>query len=135
MRSTIDFSAQFGGRDAAKIVLPHFKALKSAASSVSIGELGFKELSFVLRVDGEVNQYGLSGACNVEIGEDADHLSVDVGITNSDRTQLKEVISNAILASPAKIRATKVVAIARLDFESLHDVLYELCRHYAANLQ
>ena len=34
--SLIDFSAQFGGRNAAAAVLPHFKALKAASRELRL---------------------------------------------------------------------------------------------------
>src|SRR6267154_2045174 len=92
MSSSIDFSAQFGGRDAAAAVLPHFKALKAAARGLRFDGFPFAELAFILRVDGDVHQFGFSGANNLEIGKNSEYLSVDIGINHDDRRQIPEVI-------------------------------------------
>ena len=52
MIAVIDFSAQFGGREAAAALLPHFKALKAVASGLVIENFPFKKIAFILRVDG-----------------------------------------------------------------------------------
>lgn len=83
--SIVDFSAQFGGQDAADAVLPHFKALKAAARGLHLEGFPFAKLAFILRVDGKVNSYGLSGAGYLEVDKDGEYISVDIGITQDDR--------------------------------------------------
>ncbi|MCI2394348.1 hypothetical protein [Aliiroseovarius sediminis] len=75
----IDFSAQFGGRDAAKAVLPHFRALKAACRDIDTPRFPAPKLTFILRVDGSINTYGFSGPNHLDIKEN-DYVSVDLGI-------------------------------------------------------
>ena len=97
--STIVISAQFGGRDAAALVLSHFKALKAASADIGIESFPYPQLGFILRVDGDVNQYGNSGVGNLDIDEDGKYLSVDIGVTKDDRVDIASCISSAILNS------------------------------------
>ncbi len=91
----IDFSAEFGGGYAAEIVLPDFKALKKASKGVLLEDFPFKELAFILRVDGEIQQYGLPSVGNIEINKGENYLSVDIVITIEDRSDLANVIKKA----------------------------------------
>lgn len=101
----IDFSAQFGGRDAAEVVLPHFRALKAAARELHIQGFPFAKLASILRVDGEVSRFGASGAGNVEIDRDGEYLSVDIVIDRDDRDRAQAVITAALLSSIELIKA------------------------------
>ncbi len=101
--SVIDFSAQFGGRDAAAAVLPHFKALKIASSELRLAGFPFAKLAYILRVDGEVNEYGISGAGNIEFDSNGDCLSIDIGIMYIDRDRILSVICDAIQSSIVQI--------------------------------
>ena len=62
--ASIDISAQFGGRDSAAAVLPHFKALKRAAAETPLDDFPFPKLAYILRVDGDVKAYGFRGQGN-----------------------------------------------------------------------
>jgi hypothetical protein len=86
--AVIDVSAQFGGRDAAQAVLPHFKALKKAAKGAAIPGFLARALTFILRVDGEVNTYGESGPCNINVDKNLEYVSVDLVVTIADREKL-----------------------------------------------
>ena len=88
MDAGIDVSAQFGGRDAAQAVLPHFRALKEAAKGAAISDFVARNLTFILRVDGEVNTYGESGPCNIDVDKDLEYVSVDLVVTIADREKL-----------------------------------------------
>lgn len=94
--ASVVFSAQFGGRDAATTVLPHFKALKESAQGIVLNGFPFSELAFILRVDGEVNQYGFSGAGNPDVDRDNKYLSIDIGIEQKDRHVLPDRIASAL---------------------------------------
>lgn len=91
----IDFSAQFGGHDAASAVLPYFKALKSASKGIHLEGFPFPKLAFILRVDGEVNQYGSSGIGNLDIGKKKGYLSIDIVITQDDINDIDSIIVKA----------------------------------------
>lgn len=133
--SLIDFSAQFGGRDAATVVLPHFKALKAASRELPLEGFPFPKLAYILRVDGEVNQYGLSGAGNLEIDSDREYLSVDIGIKQGDRNQVDKVICTAILSSVEQIKALKHGKAWCVDWNSLETCLSDLIASYKNELR
>ncbi len=104
MASSFDFAAEFGGQDAAQSVLPHFQALKQAAKEASLEGFPFPNLTFILRVDGEVHAHGIPGLSNIDVARKADYVSVDIGVTIEDRDALRSdpaegVISEAILAT------------------------------------
>jgi hypothetical protein len=86
--AVIDVSAQFGGRDAAQTVLPYFKALKEAAKGATVPGFVARKLAFILRVDGEVNTYGDSGPCNIDVDQNLEYVSVDLVVTIADRETL-----------------------------------------------
>jgi hypothetical protein len=129
--ASIDFSAQFGGRDAAAAVLGHFKALKAAAKGICIEKFPLPKLAFILRVDGEVNEYNLSGPGNPEVGSDGSYLSIDLGISRMDRDDLRNRIATAILDSIPLIQAVlENRKITDFDPIPLKNSLGELCKRY-----
>lgn len=133
MHATIEFSAQFGGRDAASAVLPHFKALKSVAIRRQLAQFPFQSLAFILRVDGDVNSYGLSGPGNLDVHRST-YVSVDIGIRLEDyqagSTHLVESISSSLMASVDVLRHSDDVRVRRIDFEELQRILGVLCDSY-----
>jgi len=132
--SRIEFSAQFGGRDAATAVLPYFKALKAASRNLCLRGFPFPKLAYILRVDGEVTQFQFSGARNLEIDSDREYLSVDIGIKKEDRDQIGNVISNAILSSAEQIKAFKKAQIWDVDSTALEMCLSDLIVRYQSEL-
>ena len=133
--ATIDFSAQFGGRDAAAIVLPHFKALKAAAKEITLDAFPYQQLAFILRVDGEVNQYGFSGTGNPDVDSNGKYLSIDIGITEEDRDNIPSIISSAILDSlPIIEAAVSHRGIDGFDADALRASLELVCERYAEAL-
>jgi hypothetical protein len=126
----IDFSAQFGGRDAAEAVLPHFRALKAAARELQIQSFPFAELAFLLRVGGEVSRFGSSGAGNVEIDRDGEYLSVDIVIDRDDHHRSQAVITAALLSSVELIKAMQGPAHWDVDLEALQACLMDLSVRY-----
>jgi len=141
MVPSIDFSAQFGGRDAAQVVLPHFKALKRAARETSLTGFPFPKLAFILRVDGEVNTYGFRGAAHIDIDRKGDYVSVDIGIPLEDRDRLgqttgRNVIREAILASISLLQESddERLSGSGTDFNALSAAIQTLCERYEANV-
>ena len=128
--STIDFSAVFGGQDAADVVLPHFKALKAAARGLCLEGFPFAKLAFILRVDGEVHIYGPSGLEHLEIDKDGKYLSVDIGITQEDRNRLPGVIQAALRSSIKHIKTLAETSSWDVDYEALQQRLDDLCTRY-----
>lgn len=129
--STIDFSAQFGGRDAAAAVLPHFKALKVAAKGVTLDAFPYPQLAFILRVDGEINQYGFSGTGEPDVDCGGKYLSIDIGITKEDRDDIPSLIKSAILESLPVIAAAVVHrGIVGFEVDVLKAPLELLCERY-----
>ena len=127
---SIDVSAQFGGRDAAAAVLPHFKALKRAAIATTLANFPFPQLAFILRVDGEVNQYGLRGPGFIEIDNDSTYVSVDIGITVDDRQVLRKAISGAVKGTLKLLVDHHDQRLKQLDRASLATALQSLCDGY-----
>ena len=132
--SVIDFSAQFGGRDGAAAVLPHFRALKTACHGIQLAGFPFPKLAYILRVDGEINQYGLSGAGNLELDSKGNYLSIDIGIKHEDRSRIDNLICEAILSGAEQIKDIGMGEISNVDFESLKICLLELISRYKNEL-
>ena len=97
--SLIDFSAQFGGLDAADLVLPYFKALKKACQNIEVDDFPFQNLTFILRVDGEIRSFNFSGLERIKRSRSKEYISVDLGIMQKDYGRVSEVISESILSS------------------------------------
>ncbi|MBA4032482.1 MAG: hypothetical protein C0478_16550 [Planctomyces sp.] len=127
--SKVDFSAQFGGQDAADVVLPHFKALKIACRDSFFESFPYRKMAYILRVDGEVTEFQLSGAGNIDIDSGGEYFSVDIGITRYDRTRLVDSICDAIAMGPELIRSSAVSA-DKIDFTSLESCLLRLISSY-----
>jgi hypothetical protein len=137
MTTTIDVSAQFGGRDASQAVLPHFRALKSALKGKSFGGFPFPELAFILRVDGEVNAYRQSGAGNIEFDKKGGYVSVDIGITRAewaDRgpADLSAFVAKAIMSSVSILRELGDARLNGVDWEALEGALEAFSEAYRA---
>jgi len=133
--STFEFSAQFGGRDAADAALPHFKALKAAALTCSLRDFPFNSLAFILRVDGNINSYGLSGPGNIDCDGD-NYVSVDIGVSRADytdgSTQLVGPITTALRQSVELLKQSQDVRLRDVDFDQLEQALSDLCESYEA---
>ena len=133
MIATIEVSAQFGGRDAAAAALPHFKALKAVATNFSIAEFPFNSLAFILRVDGEVNSYDLSGPGHLDFDAD-NYVSIDLGVKSEDYSNcpdsLSRSISGALRSSIEFLRCSNDVRIEGIDLDSLEKTIYELSLAY-----
>lgn len=129
----IEFSAQFGGRDAATAVLPHFHALKTVAIHCSLADFPFESMAFILRVDGEVNSYGLSGPGNLDFDR-TKYVSIDIGIHREDyqlgSTHLASSIISSLKAGVDFLEQSEDVRLQRVDFEELREALGRLCDSY-----
>ena len=135
--SAIDFSAQFGGRDAAAAVLPHFRLLKSIARKCPLAKFPFGKMAFILRVDGEVSAYGETGPSNLDIYR-TDHVSVDIAVLVEDwagsQNGLASVISRGMKDSIAFMRKVSDSRLAKIDFAALTDHLNRLCERYVGEI-
>lgn len=134
MKATIDVSAQFGGRDAAAAVLPHFKAPKAAVRGGGVRDFPVRKLAFILRVDGEISQCGLSGPGNPDMDPQGEYISVDIGCTIEDRANLVERVASAIVASKDVLKASGFSVVADIDFDGLSEDLEGLVERYKASL-
>ncbi|AMV22406.1 hypothetical protein VT03_31215 [Planctomyces sp. SH-PL14] len=132
--SQIDFSADFGGRDAATAVLPHFKALKTACNGLRFQGFPFPKLAYILRVDGEVNQYGLSGVGYLDIDRKGEYLSLDIGIERDDRERIPHVICDGLLGSMEYLQAVNKKISKRIEFQPMQECLLELVGRYRREL-
>lgn len=133
MKATVDFSAQFGGKEAATALLPHFKALKAVAGDLAIENFPFRKMAFILRVDGEINSYKLSGPGNLDIDKD-DYVSVDLGITQDDYRNCADGAMQSIVKSlRLSVEFLKNSSDNRLDgidFRVMEEVISELIKAY-----
>ena len=131
--STIEFSAQFGGRDAEAAVLPHFNVLKSVARGKSLEEFPYKSIAFILRVDGSVNSYGYSGLGNIDIKRPK-YVSLDIGVLKEDYTQgttkLVSVIGDAIAGGADFLRHSGDARLSKIDYTALSEELAALQKSY-----
>ncbi len=129
--ASIDVSAQFGGRDAADAAMSHFKALKLAAKDIAVESFPYPRMAFILRVDGDVNQYGFSGTGNPEIDKGGKYVSIDIGITIGDRDDIRSRICSAILESPEIVAAAiRYEGIDGFQPNNLTETLKILCERY-----
>ena len=128
--STIVFSSQFGGHDAADAVLPHFWALKAASHGLQLEGFPLPELAFILRVDGKVNTYPPTADGNLDLDRKGKYLSVDIEISIEGRDRIVDAVSEAILSSVEKIKSHKKVKRLDIDYETLEACLLQLISRY-----
>jgi hypothetical protein len=133
--TTIGFAGQFGGPELVDIIFPHSRALRTAAKSAALSRFPLPELAFILRVDGTVGQYDLSGPGNLDFDKRGKWVSVDIGMTIADRARLAPapgggVLAEGILASVDFLRESGDPRLAGADWDELTTVLGELCARY-----
>ncbi len=131
----VDFAAEFGGRDAASRVLPHFRALKRAAKKVQLPDFPFPELVFILRVDGEISQYGNSGIDNFDFDKAGEYLSLDIVMTLQNQEKVIEFISSSLINSSEEI--TKEMScrkIGLIDADNIKNCMNELIANYVEEM-
>jgi hypothetical protein len=137
--TTIDVAAQFGGRDAAQAVLPHFWALKAALKGTTVVGCPFWQLTFILRVDGEVSRFGQSGAGNVQVTRKGTSVSVDIGITHEDlagrgAAEVATFVAGAIMSSVSLLRGLGDARLKGVDWGALETALQAFSAAYEAKL-
>lgn len=134
MSTSIDFAAEFGGQDAADAAWAHWRALKSAAQGIEVEGLPFPDLTYILRVDGEIATYEPSGPHNVDIDASGAYVSVDIGLSVCDREQLYDPQNNPIVLSLRRsvelLAGTKHTLLNGANLRPLASALDELCRRY-----
>lgn len=137
MRAAIDISAQFGGLDAGEL-LPHFQALKAECQNFSIPDFPFPELAFILRVDGNISSFGLSGPGFVKFDRKGQWVSVDIGIPSTERQQGDRVvaafIATALPAAVDVMQAARRKALAKVEWEAVRQALQALGHAYMARM-
>lgn len=137
--TTIDVSAQFGGRDASQALLPHFRALKSALRGKSFAGFPFPKLAFILRVDGEVSTYGQPGASHIDFGKNGEYVSVDIGVTREDQAgggvaDVSAFIAGAIMSSASLLRGLEDDRLKGVDWTALEAALRSFSDAYKAQV-
>ncbi|MBF5042123.1 hypothetical protein FGE12_06930 [Aggregicoccus sp. 17bor-14] len=137
MTTTLEVSAQFGGRDAAQAVLPHFRALKSALEGKSFEGFPFPQLAFILRVDGEISSFDFSGAGSIDFDKKRRYVSVHIGITREDWTERRPVevsalVADAIMSSVDLLRGCGNARLRGVDWISLENALKAFSAAYRA---
>lgn len=139
MTTTFDVSAHFGGRDAAQALLPHFRALKSAIKGRLVGGFPFRELTFILRVGGEVSAFGPSGSGNVDVDRMGKYVSVDLVVARADWVQrgveeISVLVSRLIRSTIDLLREAADARLAQVDWNLLGTALDALADAYRAEL-
>ena len=137
--TTIEVSAQIGGPDADTALNPHFRALKSAEKKSSFEGFPFPRLAFILRVDGEVSTYRLSGAGDVECDRRGRYVSIDIGLARTDwegrgAIEVSEFIVRAVMSSVDVLRQTRDARLAGTDWASLENALKAFTAAYRAEI-
>jgi hypothetical protein len=122
--TTIDVAAQFGGIDASEAIRPHFWALKAALKDRSFAGFPFPELTFILRVDGQVQTFGGSGVENLKFDRKRQWVSVDIVISAADwvgrdTSDVSNFIANAIVASVDLMRERGGRRLEQVDWDAL----------------
>ena len=138
MMTTISVSAQFGGLDAGEVGLPHFRALKSALKGRSFEGFPFPELAFILRVDGQISTYDLSGAGYVELDKKRRYVSVDIGVARSDwmgrgPSEVAVFIAGAIMATVDLFKGRVDDRLRATDWAALETALQAVCAAYLSD--
>jgi hypothetical protein len=112
--TAVEFSADFGGGDAKDVGFPHFKALKKAAAGMQLRTLPVPNLSFVLRVDGDITTFGPSGALVVSVTKR--RVSVDLVLTIGDRGRIETVLVDSLMSVPRLLNDGKFKSLANVVF-------------------
>jgi hypothetical protein len=133
--SSIDFSAQFGGLDAENHVLPHFKALKKACKSIEIVNFPFRNLTFILRVDGKIRSFNFSGLEKIKTASSKEYISIDLGIMRKDYGQIEKVISESVLSSTNLLINVFAKMKLKYDIGSLKSNIQRLVSNYKDDIK
>lgn len=77
----IEVAAQIGGKDAFLVMQPHIKYLKQAFASVvdPISDQ-VQQLTYILRVDGNVRVWNLPSISNIDMSLKDSYISVDIAV-------------------------------------------------------
>lgn len=137
MRAVIDVSAEFGGGPADEL-LPHFWGLKAECRNVSLPEFPFPELAFILRVDGSISSFGLSGPGFVSVDRRGRWVSVDIGIPSAEHARgdrhVAAFVAAALPAAVDVLQAARRKALAKVDWVTVREVLRGLGLAYQARM-
>lgn len=77
----IEVAAQIGGKDAFLVMQPHIKYLKQAfASVVDPISNQVQQLTYILRVDGNVRVWNLPSVSNIDLSLKDGYISVDIAV-------------------------------------------------------
>lgn len=128
--SVVDFSAQFGGQDAADAILPHFRTLKCVSRELHLDGFPLHELAFILRVDGEVQKYPPMLDGNIKVNKKSGYVSIDIEISIEDRERIVDAISEAIISSIEKLQEHKKTMSMGINFDLLRKSLLLLIERY-----
>ena len=128
--SVVDFSAEFGGKDAADVILPHFRVLKSLCRELQLEGFPLSKLAFILRVDGEVQKYAPMVDGNIQVNKKSGYVSIDIEISIEDRERIVDAISEAIISSIGKLEENKKTMSMGIDFDLLRKSLLLLIGRY-----
>ena len=134
----LDVAGQFGGIDAGDCAVPHFGALKLACRSTQLSALP-GQLTFILRVDGDVRQFGARGLDNLVVGDGGGGVSVDICLDelppgHQDPSAADGVIATSFRSAASWLREQGHPSLASWYWDALEQALNELCDRYLAAL-
>ncbi len=140
MVTTFDVAAQFGGPDAAQVMVPHWRALKLAAAEADFSSVPLKNITFILRVDGAVNTYDQSGAGRLKVDKKGAGVSVDIGLTRGDLAgrgpiDISEVIAKAIVSSADLLANHRSPHLKNVDWELVRLNLQKFVAAYRVHVK
>jgi len=120
-------------------VLPHFKALKKAKIGLSLPNFVARDLTFILRVDGQINTFDGPSPGNLDAPRNREYVSLDLVVTVEDRRLLTSdaganPIVQAIKATVPFLAGKTEVALSEEGLRALRETLDELCARYVAQL-
>lgn len=134
--ASIDFSSQYGGKDAFKIVRPHFRALKKASEKLVLKNFPVGELVFILRASGEVQSFSGEGLDLIDFNKKESYLSIDVVVAQESWVDL-EMFFEEVLVSSEKFISSLVTEgqFPSYEIDDYRSRIDELRKLYAEEIQ
>lgn len=135
--SSFEVAAQLGGVDASAALRPHLVALRRAARETALAGFPYPKLTFILRVDGEIQTFGPSGPQDVKVDRGGRDASVDITVSVADRRRLgpdDNVIVDGIRGSVEMLRQSTAGRLKAVDFGALAAALESLTARYLSYL-
>lgn len=133
----VEFSAQFGGTQSARELLPHLRALKRAAERVAIEGVPFEKLGVVLRANDALAQFGVGGVDRVRLDKRSEYLGVDIVVPEarwrtSGDAAIKAFFDEALRDAADRIQTLTDARMRGVDRAPIARALQEIRERYEA---